>query len=733
MDLNNITKKYINNIKVDDLLNKSSTYNIENINSIIVPHAGYFYSGDVASESYKQLKNIYDNVFIIATSHKNSFKGAKLMNNDEYYDININLDIVNKLNNNDYLTIDNNIFLDDHNLDIQLPFIKKTLSKSKIIPIMVGDSNIEILKKISIDLNEYFDKKSLFIISSDLSHYPTYKNALKIDNETIKIIQKLNIDKFIDYNSKKIPNLSTKMCGWSSILILLYLLQDKINIKSKLIKYKNSGHVTNDKTVVGYSSIIFYKYLNFNLSYDDKLKLLSLSRLILNRKVLLNDKSINIKYKNISNNLKQKLGCFVTLTNTKIKNNLRGCIGLFNPNYYLIDTIKNVTISSYNDDRFNNITKDELLDINIEISILTPFKKISNIDDIIIGKHGIYIEKDGKSGTYLPQVILDTKWNIDETLGNCSLKAGLKWDDWKTSNIYVYESIIFDERHMYKESMYYEKLNNNKVKCNLCPHYCILSDNDIGICKSRINIEGYLYTMTYNNPSITSSIDPIEKKPLKMFYPGQKIYSLCTNGCNMKCDNCQNYNLSQMSSLHKEKNISPMSIVKECKNMGLNMIAFTYTEPTIFYEYMLDISKIAKKNNIKTVLVSNGYINEEPLKELLQYIDAANIDLKFFDEKKHKKITKSELKPVLNTIKIINNSKTHLEISNLIINGLNDNENEINKMYQWFIDNNMSNVPIHLLKFFPIYKLTNKNKTTDDIIEKIYKIAKSKGLKYIYF
>jgi len=306
----------------------------------------------------------------------------------------------------------------------------------------------------------------------------------------------------------------------------------------------------------------------------------------------------------------------------------------------------------------------------------------------------------------------------------------MDWDDWKESNIFIYESIIFDEKQMFKEALFYEKLKDKKIKCHLCPFNCIISNGKIGQCLTRKNIDGILYSMVYNSPSIVGAIDPIEKKPLKYFNPGKKIYSLCTNGCNFHCDNCQNYGISQNKPI-KDKNLFPMNIIIDTINRGLDMIAFTYTEPTIYYEYMLDIAKLAKSFNIKTVLVSNGYINERPLKELLKYIDAANIDLKFFNNEKHKKITKGELKYVLNTIKIIHNSNVHLEISNLIIEGLNDDEYEIKKMYQWMIDNKMNDVPIHLLSFFPTYKMTNRKNTSPEIIEKIRQIGKNLGMKYI--
>jgi len=411
MNLSKITENYINNINIKDLLNNSQYININNINSLIVPHAGYYYSGKIAASGYKQINQLYDNIFIIATSHKSTFYGAKLLNDNNYFDININNNINIELNKYDIFNYDIDIFKDDHNLEIHLPFIKEILPNVNIIPIMIGDTNKNNIIKISEILEQYFIKNNLFIISSDLSHYPSYNDSKNIDSKSIEIIQEINIDKLITWldNKSNINNLNTKMCGWSSIMILINILSKKENITSKLIEYKNSGHITNDKTsVVGYSSIIFYENEHkINLSYNDKIKLLEISRSTLNA-IVLENKTTEIKETFLNKNLKKHYGCFVTLKNDYTT---RGCIGLFDPNYPLFNVVKDVTISSYNDNRFNHITKDELLEINIEISVLTPFVKIDNINDIIIGKHGIFLEKDGKSSTFLPQVIKDSNWS----------------------------------------------------------------------------------------------------------------------------------------------------------------------------------------------------------------------------------------------------------------------------------------------------------------------------------
>jgi len=737
MDLSDKTKQFIGNISVEKLLEQSMSKDSDNVVAMVVPHAGYYFSGDVAATGYNQIEDDYDNIFIIGTSHKTNFRGAAIFNMDDYFGLKLNREISKDLlNENDNFFENIEVFKDDHNIEIHLPFLKIKQPNTPIIPIMVGGINRRSLYSISNTLKKYFNGKNLFIVSSDLSHYPSFYDAMKIDYKSIKSILSLNVDVFKKHLDKgdNINGLVTKMCGWSSIFILLNILEQIGDISGKVLMYKNSGHVNNEKeSVVGYSSIVFTSEKlrnNFKLSYSDKVDLMDISRKTLD--IFINDNEIiDIDYSKLSNNLKKKVGSFVTL---KKNGNLRGCIGLFSSNNFLVDVVKNMTIaSSSNDNRFEKVTPEELDDIEIEISVLTPFKKIESIDEIELGKHGIYIEKDGKTGTYLPQVATETGWDLNQFLGNCSkTKVGIGWDGWKDANIFIYEAIVFGENELYKEASYYEKLDKKKVKCNLCPHYCTISDGKLGSCLARKNIEGRLYSLGYNNPGVVGAIDPVEKKPLRHFNPGRMIYSLSCNGCNFHCDNCQNDGISQVPKIDKSHNIKPIDVVKDCLNKGLDMISFTYTEPTIYFEYMLDIAKLSKDNGISTVMVSNGYINDEPLQELLPYLDAANIDLKFFDPVIHKKITKGRLEPVLSTIKTLFDNGIHLEITNLIIEDINDNDDVVSDMYQWIVDNGMVDIPIHLIRFFPAYKMKDKKHTSKEVIDRIRNIALSKGIRNIY-
>lgn len=282
------------------------------------------------------------------------------------------------------------------------------------------------------------------------------------------------------------------------------------------------------------------------------------------------------------------------------------------------------------------------------------------------------------------------------------------------------------------QARYYEKLGGNMVQCFLCPNQCILSKGQIGLCKARKNIEGELYSLNYGRIS-SQHIDPIEKKPLFHFLPGSKAYSIATTGCNLRCSFCQNWEISQVFPWDvQSKEMTPQQIVQDALLGGAESIAFTYNEPVIFYEYMFDIAKLAKEKGLKTVVISAGYINPEPLRELLQYIDAYKVDLKAFDNDFYYKFTGGSLEPVLETLKIIKNQGVWLEIVNLLIPGENDSEEEIRKMAKWIKENLGEDVPLHFSRFYPQYKLQNLPPTPIETIIKARQIAIEEGLKYVY-
>ena len=276
-----------------------------------------------------------------------------------------------------------------------------------------------------------------------------------------------------------------------------------------------------------------------------------------------------------------------------------------------------------------------------------------------------------------------------------------------------------------KEAMYYEKREKNYVSCKLCPHYCTIADGDVGKCRVRKNENGTLYSMNYGK--ITSySYDPIEKKPLYHFYPGSNIFSIGSFGCNLACDFCQNWEIVYDDSRAREmKDEEIISLASRKNSIG---IAFTYNEPSIWYEYILDLSKKIKAKNLKTVMVTNGFINEEPLKKLLPYIDAMNIDLKSIDDSFYTSICKGKLDPVLKTIELAAES-THVEITTLVIGGENSSMEQIRELAKT-IANIDKSIPLHLSRYFPAYKM-HLPPTDIEVLFNARKIAEE-YLDYVY-
>lgn len=283
-----------------------------------------------------------------------------------------------------------------------------------------------------------------------------------------------------------------------------------------------------------------------------------------------------------------------------------------------------------------------------------------------------------------------------------------------------------------REAMFYKNVNGQTVQCLLCPRACIIREGERGFCRNRENSKGKLYTIVYGKPSVVD-IGPIEKAPIYHFIPGHFRLCLTCASCNLRCKHCQNWHLSQKS--FEELNhysYSPSEIVQQAKNHKLHSISFTYTEPTVYYEYLYDISVIAKRNGLKTSIVSNGYINQEPLKKLLSVLDAVKIDLKGFSENFYKEVCSATLRPVLDSLITVKKEKMWLEIVNLIIPTLNDDSKMIEEMCQWIKENLGQDTPLHFTRFHPNYKLTHLSPTPISTLESAYEIAKKNGLKYVY-
>jgi len=261
---------------------------------------------------------------------------------------------------------------------------------------------------------------------------------------------------------------------------------------------------------------------------------------------------------------------------------------------------------------------------------------------------------------------------------------------------------------------------------------CIIQSGQSGECRVRINIDGVLRTVVYGFPC-SMHIDPVEKKPLFHFLPGSGILSLATVGCNLHCMNCQNWEISQANPEQSQAYAcSPEKLVELAKEHKCPCLAYTYSDPIIYYEYTYDTAKLAKNVGIRNVLVTAGYINEQPWRQLLKYIDAANIDLKFISDDLYRRICSGTLKPVQNALVVAKASGVHVEVTNLVIPTLNDKPEQIRQLSQWIKANLGNDTPLHFSRFFPRYKMRHLPPTSSQTLEMAHKIAKSEGLNYVY-
>jgi pyruvate formate lyase activating enzyme len=281
------------------------------------------------------------------------------------------------------------------------------------------------------------------------------------------------------------------------------------------------------------------------------------------------------------------------------------------------------------------------------------------------------------------------------------------------------------------EALYY--VNTPKgLKCLLCPNECKVKEGESSECRTRINNGGTLECIAYGNPCAVH-IDPVEKKPLYHFLPASKALSIATAGCNLACLNCQNWEISQTSP-DKTRNydLMPEKVVEKCIDSRCRSIAYTYSDPVGFYEYVMDTAKIARQQNIKNIIVSAGYIYEKPLRAWSKYIDAANIDLKSFSNEVYEMLNAGKLGPVLDTLKTLKEEGVWLEITNLIIPEWTDDLDMIKRMCDWLMKNNFEDTPLHFSRFFPQYKLTELPPTPINTLAKARDIALSSGINYVY-
>jgi len=285
-----------------------------------------------------------------------------------------------------------------------------------------------------------------------------------------------------------------------------------------------------------------------------------------------------------------------------------------------------------------------------------------------------------------------------------------------------------------KEALFYEKLKNQTLRCYLCNHECTIKNGQFGICYVRQNMDGILYTHVYDR-IIAEHIDPIEKKPLFHFLPGSRSYSVATVGCNFKCRFCQNANIAQMPADQGQiagMSLKPEQVVQTASNNGCKSISYTYTEPTIYFEFALETAKKAHLKNIKNIFVSNGYMSKEAIKTISPWLDAANIDLKSFNDQFYLKYCGGKLQPVLENLVSLKENDVFVEITTLIVTGLNDDPKEIKQAAEFIVNELGPETPWHLSRFHPTYKLNDRPATPIETLQRSRKIAMDSGLYYVF-
>ena len=282
------------------------------------------------------------------------------------------------------------------------------------------------------------------------------------------------------------------------------------------------------------------------------------------------------------------------------------------------------------------------------------------------------------------------------------------------------------------ECRYYQQLDDGVVECLLCPHHCRIANGKTGRCRSRRNHEGVLVSEVYSKPC-SLAIDPIEKKPLYHFHPGTTCLSLACTGCNFRCLNCQNHEISQVAPDEVDHyNLTPEQLVDLCLQHHCPGIAYTYTEPLTYIEYVTDCARLAHDKGLWNILVTAGYVCQEPLANLLPYLDAANIDLKSFSDDIYQRVSGGHLQPVLDTILAMKQAGVWVEITNLVIPGINDDMDMIRQMCQWLVAHGLADAPLHFSRFFPRYKMHDLQPTPVHTLRAAKQIAEQEGIRYVY-
>lgn len=426
----------------------------QGVRALIVPHAGYVFSADVAAEAFATLPADahYRRIFLLGPSHHTGFDGASVCGAYDYYEtplgrVPVDTATCKALLADSVFTFKPEAHSREHCLEVQLPFLQYRLGDvPPIVPIVIGTENFSKLRAMAEALRPYFTSDNLFVISSDFSHYPSYADAQRVDGLTGKALEACSLDKFIEAlranMSQPVPNLATCACGECAIAILLMLAQDDSQLSMQHLKYQNSGdsRYGGKGEVVGYHAFCLQQLSDITLNADDRRELLWIAR-----HAITGTRLTDIDASALSPVLRRKLGAFVTLNKN---GRLRGCIGHFGEDIPLYEVVYQMArAAAFEDPRFPEVEQEEMPDIEIEISVLTPLKRIHDISEFHYGQQGIYMRKGYHSGTFLPQVADEVNWTKEEFLGHCARdKAGIGWDGWRDAELYTYEAIIVKEK-----------------------------------------------------------------------------------------------------------------------------------------------------------------------------------------------------------------------------------------------------------------------------------------------
>ena len=429
-----------------------------NVAALIVPHAGYYYSGNVAATAYMSMPKDkpYKRIFLLGPSHHEWLDGASVNTEADYYatplgHVKVDHETALRLTDSDSVfSYQPKAHDREHCLEVQLPFLQRRFGENvmpSIVPIIISTNDYQKLKRIANVLKPYFTEENLFVISSDFSHYPSYEDACEVDAKTGKAIETGNVEQFIavlEENSRSGKrNLATSACGELAIVTLMLMMDRTYEVKHLL--YQNSGDVDNQEhnRVVGYHAFAILRGASqeFVLSDEEKkilkeIALTSIKDSLAGKPVA--QPILNSQYPVLNS----KCGAFVSLHK---QGRLRGCIGHFGEDVPLHEIVAEMArAAAFEDPRFMPVTKDELEDIDIEISVLTPMRRIQSLDEFELHRHGIYIRRGYHSGTFLPQVADEVNWTKEEFVSHCAQdKAGIGWDGWRDAELYVYEAIVF--------------------------------------------------------------------------------------------------------------------------------------------------------------------------------------------------------------------------------------------------------------------------------------------------